>query len=147
MTTNVDTKLSADRVSRTFRECLFTEEEAAAPGAKATAVVGDGVMHKIGFHPARLAAADTAIAEMLGELPSEFMAAAGGGWSFLNACNDRHGDLWTGKHATIDLLLSLGLASGRCQYVMPREMWSILPGGMPYFVVVDPAPAAPAEAA
>jgi len=29
----------------------------------------------------------------------------------------------------------LGIASGKLSYLMPREMWKVLPGGMPYLVV------------
>lgn len=38
---------------------------------------------------------------------------------------------------TIDQLLAMGIASKKAAFLMPREMWSMLPGGMPYFVVKD----------
>jgi hypothetical protein len=35
----------------------------------------------------------------------------------------------------MDELVCLGLAIGRIAFLMPREMWEMLPGGMPYIVV------------
>ena len=32
----------------------------------------------------------------------------------------------------------LGMALGVVHYVMPREDWKILPGGMPYLVITKP---------
>ena len=32
-------------------------------------------------------------------------------------------------------LLLLGLAIEKIEYLLPREMWSILPGGMPYIKI------------
>ena len=72
---------------------------------------------------------------MLGELPDEFHQVGGGGWSFLNACNNRHGELWTGEHRIMELLVMLGIGIGRVRFVMPRDLWSEMPGGMPYFMV------------
>lgn len=77
------------------------------------------------------------IAWLLAELPDEFMASKGGGWSFLNACIDRHGDPWTGMQMTVAKLFALGEAAGLVVCQMPREMWDVLPGGMPYYVVAD----------
>jgi len=68
-------------------------------------------------------------------LPDEFHTGKGGGWSFLDACNDRNGAQWTSLHRTMDQLVCLGHAIGAVSFCLPREMWKILPGGMPYFVV------------
>ncbi len=35
----------------------------------------------------------------------------------------------------MEALVVLGIASGFVKYPMPREMWSALPGGMPYIVI------------
>ena len=75
---------------------------------------------------------------MLVELPNEFMeesAGGGGGWSFLNTCYDKNGDQWTGMHLTMEQLFQLGIAAGVASYVMPRQMWAVFPGGMPYIVI------------
>lgn len=83
------------------------------------------------------------IMAMLLELPDEFRESGGGGWSFLNACNDRHGNLWTGEHRVMGMLVALGLGLGVVKYLVPRDLWPALPGGMPYFVVKDRTPLDP----
>jgi hypothetical protein len=72
---------------------------------------------------------------MLSDLPDEFQASGGGGWSFLNACMTKTGEQWTGMHPTMDKLFMLGIAAGKARWLMPRDMWSVLPGGMPYVSV------------
>lgn len=101
------------------------------------AVEVDGIMMSARFDKATLADNAELIAALLLELPDEFMASKGGGWSFLNACNDRHGELWTGMHSTMDKLFMLGMGIGMVTCQLPREMWSVLPGEMPYYVVND----------
>jgi hypothetical protein len=114
-----------------FMDCLFKPGEPTDDHVKAEGVVGN-----VGFHPGRLAAYGEQIGELLNELPDDFKASGGGGMSFLNACMDRHGNQWTGEHRTMEQLFQLGVASGKALCLLPREMWSALPGGMPYFVVV-----------
>jgi hypothetical protein len=74
---------------------------------------------------------------MLLELPDTFMKTKGGGWSFLNACMNKNGEQWTAFHPKVQELFCLGLALDICSYTLPREMWKVLPGGMPYLVVDD----------
>jgi hypothetical protein len=72
---------------------------------------------------------------MLAELPDNFHEKKGGGWTFLNGCMDRHGNQW-GEQINVDELVMLGQGLGLAKYQLPREMWSVFPGGMPYFSVV-----------
>lgn len=136
-------KLSSDRVRAVMTECLFEDSEIVDGKPPADAVLVSGIVSSYAFHPGRVEESRAAIAEMLGELPDEFMATGGGGMSFLNACMDRHGNHWA-EHPTMGALFALGEAAGLAKPIFPREMWSILPGGMPYFVVT--VPAAPVEA-
>mgnify|MGYP000963997481 CR=1 FL=1 len=120
-------------VERIFLDCLFQDGEDTADH-----IAVEGIVHNIGFHPGRLESHRDEVVALLGELPTEFMSAergGGGGWSFLNACNDRHGNLWTGMHLVMEQLFSLGIALGLAEYQLPREMWPVLPGGMPYIVI------------
>jgi len=55
--------------------------------------------------------------------------------SFLNMCIDKNGNQWADLHRTMDELVALGIATGKLSFLIPREMWSILPGGMPYLIV------------
>lgn len=105
----------------------------------------EGIKHVFAFHPSRIDAHRAEISAMLAELPHQFRASGGGGWTFLNACA-RHpytddgpgrGEMWTGLHLLVETLIALGIAAGKARWLMPREYWSMMPGGMPY-VVVDP---------
>ena len=122
-------KLTVENVHKVVLDCLFKDDE-----PKESFKVGEGVMHKLGFHPDRLAAHEADIISMLDELPDEFKESFGGGWSFLNACMTKDGVQW-GEHHDIDELIILGNAIGMVKFTLPKEMWSVLPGGMPYFSI------------
>ena len=64
-------------------------------------------------------------------MPKKFNKNDSGGWSFLALCMDKNGEIW-GEHESVEELICLGIAIGMVGYSTPREMWSILPGGMPY---------------
>jgi hypothetical protein len=121
-------ELSPQNVTNIVLDCLFQEGEAQDDVVKA-----EGITARMGFHPARLNSHKDDIKEMLALLPIEF--SEGGGWSFLNLCNDRNGSLWTGDHAIMETLCVLAIATGLGQWTMPKEMWSVLPGQMPYFTI------------
>lgn len=121
-----------------FMDCLFKEEELPQNGGTPEgAILVEGITQKFGFHPGRLREHGPEIAAMLLELPDTFMKTKGGGWSFLNACMNKNGEQWTAFHPKVQELFCLGLALDICSYTLPREMWKVLPGGMPYLVVDD----------
>lgn len=122
--------LTAEKVHTTFMNCLFNEGEPTD-----NYKIGEGVMMKVGFNPERLKESEPAIIEMLNDLPDEFKKTGGGGMSFLNMCNDKEGNQWADLHKTMDELVALGNATGKLSFLMPKEMWDVLPGGMPYLVV------------
>lgn len=123
-------ELTAEKVHETFMNCLFKDGEPTENHK-----VGEGVMGKFGFHPERLKEAEPIITELLAELPDAFKKGSGGGWSFLNMCEDKHGRQWADLHKTMDELVALGTATGKLSFQLPREMWTALPGGMPYLVI------------
>jgi hypothetical protein len=142
VTTETESPLTAERVDEVFRGCLFTKDDYEEIGGKENAadiaVIAEGITFKVGFHPKRLEGHTEEIIEMLDELPDTFKASSNeGGWSFLNACYDRHGRQWTGLHRTMEELFLLGIAIGRVEYLAPREMWPMFHGGMPYLVIKD----------
>lgn len=124
--------LSSEQVNAIFIDCLFKDGEDTSNHIKA-----EGIVHTVGFHPGRLESHRAEIEAMLDELPEQFKQSGGGGWSFLNACNDKHGNQWTGLHLHMEQLFQLGIGIGKVQCQMPREMWLLLPGGVPYYVVKD----------
>lgn len=122
--------LTSQAVDDMMIKCLFGESE-----PMDDAIMVQGIVNNYTFHPARIAENADAISEILSDLPDEFQSTKGGGWSFLNACMDRKGEQWTGLHQQQERLFVLGIAAGKARWLMPREMWSVLPGGMPYVAV------------
>ena len=118
--------LTAEMVEQTFAACIADE-----------GIEVEGIVHSVIFDKGRIADHADLIASLLFELPEQFRQSSGGGWSFLNACDDRNGNQWTGLHQTMEQLFLLGLAAGLVECQLPRDMWEILPGGMPYYVVKD----------
>jgi hypothetical protein len=121
--------LNAERVREIFVACLFKDGE-----SQAKFVEAQGVVHTFGFHPGRVHEYRDEIATLLNELPDTFHEEHGGGWSFLNACMDKHGNHWA-EQPTVEQLLVLGIATDKVAYCLPRDMWAVLPGGVPYFMV------------
>jgi len=124
-------ELTAKRVDEVFRDCLFKEDE-----DKTNYVKAEGIVTNVGFHPDRLSNYKDEIRQMLDELPDTFKEKSGGGWSFLQACEDKHGNQWTGEHRSMEQLFLLGLAIGAVKCLLPRAVWAALPGGMPYYVIL-----------
>lgn len=127
--------LTADNVRSVAQKCLFTDAEFRdGEDVPAGAVVVDGIVGKYAFHQDRLADNTGDIASLLSGLEDSFMSEGGGGMSFLQACMDRSGNHW-GEHPTMGLLFGLGIGAGLCFYTLPREMWAVLPGGVPYITI------------
>lgn len=128
--------LSAE-VERVFRDCLYTPDEVEKLGEawiKENCVRAMGITCEVGFQPARLHLHEAAIRSFVDEMAPEFFADSGGGWTFLNLAIDRHGAQWTDLHQRMEQLVQLAIASGMARYCLPRELWSSLPGAVPYIV-------------
>ncbi len=125
-------ELSANRVDEIFGKCLHEGDESSETQLKIR-----GVLHSVVFDKRKLDEYRAKIAELLLELPDDFMQSGGGGMSFLNACSDRNGRQWADLHLTMEKLFMLGMAIEKVRPLFPREMWSALPSGMPYYVVLD----------
>jgi hypothetical protein len=130
-----DSPLSVEHVCQVFAQCL-------AHGAEShPTVTVEGILHTANFAMNELERRKAEIGGMLAQLPLEFQPRADGGadgWSFLNACNDRDGRQWTGEHMIMEQLFLLGIATGQAKWCLPRDMWEVLPGQMPYIAVVSP---------
>ena len=116
------TTLTANRVEELFSACLAREG-----GIDVHGIMTSANLNVTGH--------EEEIGTMLADLPEEFQARGGGGWSFLNACDTKNGEQWTGMHSTMERLFMLGIAVGKARWLLPREMWGALPGGMPYVSV------------
>jgi hypothetical protein len=122
--------LESKRVEDVFMDCLFEDGEDTS-----NHILVEGITSKVGFNPNKINLYNDEITKMLMELPKEFHSNSGGGMSFLNACNDKNGRQWTDFHQRMEQLFQLGLAIGKVKCLMPRDMWKVLPGGMPYYVI------------
>lgn len=119
----------AKTVQELFMSSLFPER----PEDTSKAVLVDGIVTKFGFDPQRLEVNRAKVIEILDEMPANFHEHTGGGWSFLNLCIDKNGVQW-GGHQSMEQLVTMAIGLGLAEYQLPREMWSVLPGGMPYVV-------------
>lgn len=120
-------KLTSENVDNIFLECLADKNEGMT--------VVEGVKIKTVFSPAKIKENHGKIRDMLECLDDNFFVGKGGGWSFLNMCVDKHGKLWTGDHMQCDRLICLGLAANLLQFTLPRDVWYVLPGEVPYISV------------
>jgi len=122
----------AQEVDSIMRFCLFKSEEIIDGNAPADAILVDGITADLGFHSGRVAEKREEIRALLNEMSPEFHKKGGGGMTFLNLCNDKNGEQWTDFHKSMECLVVLGIAAGMAQYCLPKELWSALPGGLPY---------------
>lgn len=127
-------KLSSKNVTEVFEDSLFNDGEPTD-----NAIIVSGIVTNVGFHSDRLTGHRSDVLDMVKELDSTFHLSVGGGWSFMNLCNDAQGNRWTGEHRVMEQLCLLALGLNIASFLLPREMWSVLPGGMPYigFSVLD----------
>lgn len=130
-------ELTAENVEQLYEDCRRPLEIEESPMDLMLEV--EGIVHMSVFNKKALEEKRSDIESMLSQLPEGFHEATGGGWSFLNACNRADGVQWTGLHLTMEKLMTMGIGLGVVSYVLPREMWPSLPGGMPYFVVKQQA--------
>jgi len=124
--------LTAENVISIFENCLMTVDDENIFDI----VMGEGIMGNANFNPERLKGNEQFICDMLNDLPDSFKKDGGGGMSFLNMCQDKNDRQWADLHQTMDMLVCLGNSIGKLSFLMPRDMWSMLPGGMPYIVVL-----------
>ena len=121
-------KLTTEAVDWVFHDCLWEEHNASY-------IDVEGVLTKARFAQKSIEQYRSVINSFLCQLPTAFRKNRGGGWSFLNLCQDSAGNQWADLHQTIDKLVCLGKAIG-CLSTTGPEWNPIMPGGMP-FVFVD----------
>ena len=129
-------QLTPHNVEKIFLNCLFDKKEDSQENTK-NAIFVEGIISDFGFNPKKIELHKNEIIELLSHLPDKFKQSFGGGWSFPNACETDTGKQWTGLHRNMEQLFALGLAINKVKCLMPKNMWKILPGGMPYYVVLD----------
>ena len=129
-------ELTAKNVETIFLDCLFRQDEIEdakpKPGLEMVAV--KGIIQSFGFNKVRVDLHKEEIRQLLSQLPEPFREDIGGGWTFLNGCVKQNGDQW-GEQRNVEQLMALGIASEQAKIQTPKELWDVLPGGVPYFSV------------
>ena len=134
-------ELTAENVRDVLKGCLWQDLPLGVDIEDIDgAVVVVGIARKFGFRKSALETRAGDIAELLGQLPAQFIETRGGGWSFLNACNDKDGRQWTDFHMDMEALFALGIAVGKARWCFDRDLWPSLYGGMPYVMVITDSP-------
>lgn len=96
----------------------------------------EGVMRTFGLDSTKLEKHRPDVVDWLSQLDDSFMRSRGGGMSLMNMVADKEGSLWAEQYGA-DELFVLASGLGLAEYLLPRDMWAILPGSMPYIVVND----------
>ena len=129
-------KLTAENVNDMMKVCLYKSPDGQKPAPEnlpEDSILIEGVIYSYLFSRDKIEQFAGMIDPWLDQLHPNFHADTGG-WSFLNACETRDGVLW-GEHVDAERLMCLGIAAGRVEISLPRDLWPSLPGEMPYFVV------------
>lgn len=122
----------AERVDAIMKLCLNEKPEGA--------LVVEGLERTFGFSSEKVAVHREEIRELLDHMDPSFHTNGGGGMTFLNLPRDKHLDQW-GEQRDAEALLCLGIAAGMAKILVPRELWSMFPGGVPYVCFDTTVPA------
>jgi len=125
--------IDSKRVHEMFKDCLYNDVEIVNGKPIVDPVLIQGIMSRFGLHSTRLESYREEVKGMLQEIRESFLE----GDSFLNFCTLKDGEQWTGFHDTMQELMCLGLGLGLIEYMLPKEMWRALPGGMPMIKIIQ----------
>lgn len=123
---NVTASNMSELTRNAFMDCLFKEGEDTTNHVKV-----EGIISMFGLHPQRLEEKRELVTALLAELPEEFKE----GYTLLNFCTTKDGEQWTGEHRVCEQLIVMAIGLNLMEYCMPREMWAVLPGGVPYIMI------------
>jgi hypothetical protein len=124
--------ISSEKVSEIFGNCLFKDNEIIDGKPTVEPIYVEGITLNFGLHPERVNQYSEEIGKFISELPEPFK----NGWSFLNLCQTKDGEQWTGIHKVCEELMVLGIATNKMKYCSPKEIEGKLPGGVPYIQVI-----------
>lgn len=124
--------IDALKLQDIFLDSLFREEEIedGKPKSGLDFVECHGIIINVAFHKERLISHKEDVKSFLCELNPNFSK----GLSFLEMSLDKDGNQW-GEHRNAEQLILLGYGLGYISYLIPKVLWSQLPGGVPFIVV------------
>ena len=121
--------ITASKISQALRESLFSDEEAANKDFVEQHVVKvEGIIRNYGFHKEKLETHRDVIVEAVKQLDPNFI---NNGYTFLNLPFDKDGNQW-GEQTNAEELYVMAAGLGIAEFCLPRDMWAILPGAVPY---------------
>jgi hypothetical protein len=123
-------ELTSDNVVEAFNDSLYGDSNT----TPLDPIKVEGIVHTIVFNKTQLENHRDEVISWIDQLPPNFLKEGGGGWTFLNLCMRKDGVQWTGFHLIQEHLLTMAIALDLAQIQLPREMWSVLPGSVPYVV-------------
>lgn len=124
---------NSNKIHEIFLDCL--PKEHGGPDDPKPCIFVEGLQQVFAFDPQKIEMHLTEIKEMLDDLDPEFHEENGGGMSFLKMPFTKDDKQW-GEQFSARELMELSIAMGYMQYLMPREFWAALPGGVPYVVIL-----------
>lgn len=118
------------KVNDLMLACLINKPEFDANDPDA--VVVEGLTAKFVFSREALETARGEYLQLAQEhLDDKFKKSIGEGYSFLGLPFNKRGEQVC-EHPTAQGFLVLGLGMGVAEYCLPKELWVVLPGGVPY---------------
>lgn len=118
--------LTAENVHACFTGSLFDNNVDKAV-IEATSIKTSGITRNVGFDPDKIMTFKEDVKSMILQIPD-----IKDGISFLCMCINTDGHQW-GEHINVEELVLLGQALELLEPCVPRDMWYIFPGGMPYY--------------
>ena len=123
-------KVTADKMSEivrmSFDKSLFKEGDDISARVEV-----DGISHMFYFDPKRLEEQREILSEVISMLPEKFKE----GYTFLDLCRTKADELWTGEQLVCEELVVMSIGLELMTYCFSREIWKVLPGGVPYIIV------------
>ena len=120
--------IDSKKLFEVFRDCLMSKKDIVNRKADVGYVLIDGIINKYCLDKCKLKKHEEFIKDYIKELPDEFAE----GWSFLNLCCDKENNQWTSSQIVAEQLMVLAMGINKAQYLVPRTMWDMLPGRVPY---------------
>lgn len=120
--------IDSKKLFEVFQDCLMSKKDIVNGKAKVEYIVIEGIINRYCLDKGKLKKHEEFIKEFIKELPDEFVQ----GWSFLNLCCDEENEQWTSSNIGAEQLMVLAMGINKAQYLVPRTMWDMLPGRVPY---------------
>lgn len=127
--------ITSKRIGEIFLECIAKEGDNPDEYIHTESVVRS--IRDTTFHKGRLNNHQEEICALLAELACDFQMDEHASISFEFAKANRYGEFWTDKNTPVDQLFQLAIAVGKAHYLLPRDKWNLLPGGMPVYVLTQ----------